>query len=108
MRTLTPEQWRTLSPYLDEVLDMAPEKRPSWLNNLQEKDAELASTLQTLLLEQQQLQGEAFLQGSLPRFSTGLAGQTLGAYTLVSQIGQGGMGTVWLARRSDGRFERQA
>ena len=37
-----------------------------------------------------------------------LAGLTLGAYTLVSPIGQGGMGSVWLARRSDGRFEGAA
>ena len=34
-----------------------------------------------------------------------LAGQTVGAYTLESQIGQGGMGSVWLASRNDGRFE---
>jgi serine/threonine protein kinase len=108
MRTLTPEQWRNLSPYLDEVLELAPEARQPWLQSLNEKDAELASALQSLLDEQQELQGEGFLEKSLPRFSTGLAGQTLGAYTLVSQIGQGGMGTVWLARRSDGRFERQA
>src|SRR5262245_48388828 len=37
-----------------------------------------------------------------------LAGQTVGAYTLEAQIGQGGMGSVWLARRNDGRFERHA
>src|SRR5215470_6309030 len=37
-----------------------------------------------------------------------LAGQTVGAYTLESQIGHGGMGSVWLARRNDGRFERRA
>jgi eukaryotic-like serine/threonine-protein kinase len=36
-----------------------------------------------------------------------LAGQTVGAYTLESQIGQGGMGRVWLASRNDGRFERR-
>src|SRR5215831_3641580 len=36
-----------------------------------------------------------------------LAGQTLGAYTLESQIGHGGMGSVWLASRNDGRFERR-
>ena len=37
-----------------------------------------------------------------------LAGMTIGAYTLVSPIGHGGMGSVWLAERSDGRFEGQA
>ena len=37
-----------------------------------------------------------------------LVGQSLGAYTLESQIGHGGMGSVWLAHRSDGRFEGKA
>jgi serine/threonine-protein kinase len=36
-----------------------------------------------------------------------LAGRIVGAYKLLSPIGQGGMGSVWLAERTDGRFERQ-
>ncbi len=32
----------------------------------------------------------------------------LGAYTLETPLGQGGMGSVWLARRSDGRYEGRA
>ena len=39
--------------------------------------------------------------------SASLAGQILGPYTLISPIGQGGMGSVWLAERNDGRFERR-
>ena len=36
-----------------------------------------------------------------------LAGQSF-ANTLISAIGHGGMGSVWLAHRNDGRFERKA
>lgn len=41
-------------------------------------------------------------------YTAALAGRTVGAYTLESLIGEGGMGAVWLARRSDGRFEGRA
>ena len=37
-----------------------------------------------------------------------LDGQKVGDWTLMSLIGQGGMGNVWLARRDDGRFEGRA
>jgi serine/threonine-protein kinase len=69
----------------------------------------LADQLEALLHEHQLLSRERFLEdaaGAMPR-PTGLAGQVLGAYTLVSQIGHGGMGSVWLAERNDGRFDRR-
>lgn len=108
MSTLGPDQWQEVSPYIDEVLDVAPEKRAAWLLDLEKKDAPLASLLKILLNEQQQLQQEGFLENSVLHAGTGLAGQKIGAYTLLSQLGEGGMGSVWLAQRSDGRFERQA
>jgi serine/threonine-protein kinase len=37
-----------------------------------------------------------------------LAGVSFGPYTLVSPIGHGGMGSVWLAERNDGRFSGHA
>ena len=43
----------------------------------------------------------------LPSTTATLIGQSVGAFKIESQIGHGGMGTVWLARRNDGRFERQ-
>jgi serine/threonine-protein kinase len=38
----------------------------------------------------------------------GLVGTEVGAYVLERPLGSGGMGTVWLARRADGRFEGEA
>jgi serine/threonine protein kinase len=110
MSTLSPDQWQALSPYLDQALAMTDDARAAWLSSLGEHDPELAAQLGALLDEHRVLAQEGFLENrrwALPN-SAGLAGQTLGPYTLFSQIGQGGMGSVWLARRSDGRFERQA
>ncbi len=109
MSTLTPDEWQEVSPYLDEVLEIVPERRAAWLLSLSEKNARLASLVRSLLDEERQLKQEGFLERSpLPAGGARLVGQKVGAYTLISQIGQGGMGSVWLAQRSDGRFERQA
>jgi len=110
MRAFSPDQWRVLSPYLDQALDIAPEERAAWLGSIRAKNPVLATDLQTLLQEHGALGDEGFLETgatSLPSAAP-VTGQTLGAYTLESPIGQGGMGTVWMARRSDGRFEGRA
>ena len=109
MAKLSPDQWQALSPYLDEALAMTEKERSLWLSSLRSQNQDMAEQLEMLFREHRALSEEGFLEKSsvgLPR-SPGLEGQTLGAYTLVSQIGHGGMGSVWLAQRSDGRFERQ-
>ena len=112
MSTLGPDQWQALGPYLDQALAMTDDLRAAWVSSLGEQDPALAAQLGALLDEHRVLAREGFLEKgrwALPNSTgTGLAGQTLGPYTLISQISQGGMGSVWLARRSDGRFERQA
>ena len=110
MLTLSPDQWSALSPYLDKALTLSGEERTHWLKVVRAENPDLARQLQELLSEHQAAQLEAFLETSPITLSEnpGLAGQTLGAYRLVSPIGQGGMGTVWLAERSDGRFQRKA
>jgi serine/threonine protein kinase/tetratricopeptide (TPR) repeat protein len=109
MSTLSPDQWQALSPYLDDALAMTDDARATWLSSLREQDPVLGAQLQEFLDEHRMLVQEGFLEtGSPAPPGRGLAGQTIGPYTLISQIGQGGMGSVWLAQRSDGRFERQA
>ena len=109
MSKLSPDQWRALSPHLDEALDMTDEQRSTWLSSLRTENPTLASQLEILLQEHRALTDEGFLEESAVELpgEPGLAGQTFGVYTLVSQIGHGGMGSVWLAERNDGRFERR-
>jgi serine/threonine protein kinase/Tol biopolymer transport system component len=109
MSKLSPDQSQSLSPHLGQALEMTDEERSTLLSSLHTEDPSLASQLEMLLHEHHVLSAEGFLEASSLELPGGpsLAGQSFGAYTLVSQIGHGGMGTVWLAKRNDGRFERR-
>jgi serine/threonine protein kinase len=109
MSTLNPEQWQRLSPYLDQALTLDGEERSRWLADLRAKDAVLAEQIRAFLDNHREANKEGFLETSpgLPTRLDGFAGETVGAYRVLSMIGQGGMGMVWLAERSDGRFQRQ-
>ena len=110
MSSLSADRWRALSPYLDAALDLTAEERQPWLETLRRDDPALAAELQSLLAESDALRDSGFLEGPAVMVEppSPLAGLRVGAYTLVSQIGRGGMGTVWLAERSDGLFTRKA
>lgn len=110
MTPLDRERWQRLSSHLDELLEIGdPTAREAWLASLGERDSVLAHELQSLMTDHRELRSEGFLElmPFAPRPLEALAGQVVGSYRLVSLIGHGGMGSVWLAERSDGRFERQ-
>ncbi len=97
--------WARLSPLLDECLDLAEPGREERLAALRADDPELADALAEMLGHLPAIERDGFLDTpAMPR-PQGLAGQAIGAYTLVRELGHGGMGTVWLARRTDGRYQ---
>ncbi|MCX2860301.1 protein kinase [Paucibacter sp. PLA-PC-4] len=111
-RPIDKARWLQLSPVLDELLDLDEPARAGRLAALQGLDPGLAEDLKALLARDAALASEDFMaRPALPPMLDqpvlALPGQTLGAYTLANEIGQGGMGSVWLARRTDGRFEGQ-
>jgi serine/threonine protein kinase/tetratricopeptide (TPR) repeat protein len=106
---LSDDRWRAVIPHLDRALELADDERLSWLAALRADDASLAEDVEALLAKRQELEEQGFLSEALaPPSWSSLAGQAIGAYTLRAQIGQGGMGSVWLAERSDGRYQGTA
>lgn len=104
------QRWRAISRHLDEALELPQGQRDAWLDELDRREPDMAAEVRMLLAERDGLDAQPLLHdhrtAALPR--QGLAGQQLGAYTLDSILGVGGMGTVWLAHRNDGRYEGRA
>ena len=108
MDVIDTRRWQRASRLLDQALDLPHHQVDTWLGELRQSDADAAADVEALLQEHRQLSDEGFLDGGLPSIDVPLAGVTLGGYTLVSPIDQGGMGSVWLAERSDGRYQGRA
>ena len=99
------ETWSVLSPLLDELLDLPDDERDARLAELRERDPKLADAVIAMLQHLPAIERGEFMPSTAMPKPVGLAGQAIGPYSLVREIGHGGMGTVWLARRTDGRYE---
>lgn len=111
---LSADDVAALSRLLDQGLELRPEDRERWLLALPADLRHLAPSLRRMLLAAPD-GGDEPPPLSLPRLpdlipsgeSAPQPGDLVGPYRLCTVIGHGGMGTVWLAERADGIFERQ-
>jgi len=115
LRDLTPGQAGRLSILLDEALALPEAQRASWLARLEVREPDLHGAVAGVLaatrtaadprLEVDALVARRFLAAEVPE--PALAGRLIGPWRVLRLLGQGGMGSVWLAERADGLFERQ-
>jgi serine/threonine-protein kinase len=96
--------WNELLPYLDEALELPASERDTWLERLAASQPRVAVELRQLLALHAANCASGFMERS-PLGDGPLVGERIGAYTLERPLGRGGMGSVWLGRRSDGKYE---
>ncbi len=113
MDSIDPARWRLINPLLDELLEADSAQRLAVLARIRADDPALAEEVAALLADLVAADQDQFLKGTVFAAPAGtlagtLAGQVVGNYTLEYLLGEGGMGSVWLAHRSDGRYTGKA
>lgn len=107
---LSAERWRALAPRLDEALALDHAGRDAWLAALALREPAVAADVADCLRSLGAADAQGFMATPLlPHGTRGpdapVAGLAIGAYTLREPLGAGGMGSVWRAERSDGRYQ---
>jgi formylglycine-generating enzyme required for sulfatase activity len=109
-------RWLRLEEFFHRALELPRDQRSEFLARECATDLELRGEIEALLAAEQDTRflgavdsprAVEGLLNTLPARGQEVAGRRLGPWQLVRVLGEGGMGLVYLAERSDGVFDKQ-
>src|SRR5215510_4501791 len=109
---MTPERWQQIEKVYHSALELAENERPAFLEKACAGDRALRQEVESLLDHQEQTKKFfeapaleiAAQEQQAQDYAHSRAGQQMGSYKILSLLGSGGMGEVYLAR--DSRLDR--
>ncbi len=111
---MTPDRWKQVKEILDAALALPAEERMSLVSEACNDDVELRTEVESLLACDGQANEflETAVRPAVQRSPVeaqpeALAGARIGPYKVLSEIGRGGMGAVYLAERDDHEYRKQ-
>ena len=125
---MSPERWQQIEAIFQTAVDLKAADRAAFIEKACAGDTELKAEVEKLMADYESADSfiespvwtdSNFLNSSAKKIisdslddqaealqTEDLTGQQIGVYRLVSEIGRGGMGAVFLAERADGEFSQ--
>ena len=107
---MKPGRWAAIEEAFHAAAELPVGERAGYLDQACGDDAglraDIVALLESLDLPDDDLRGAVVREASAVLESAG-PGRTIGAYRIVKKLGQGGMGSVYLAVRADDQYQKQ-
>ena len=102
------DSWARLKQLFDQAIQLEPGQRKSFArDNCDGDEALLEQLLRLIESHDSETQLSGIVQDAAQQFEAAQPPETIGAYQIIDLLGHGGMGTVYLAERSDQQFEHR-